>query len=102
VQNQFNKIDLFAFDWKASKNFNHLSVVAEGVNAAFFWPKVVCVFQFSKYQQTTDLQRLGIFLFLIHTTLSRFQEPTPAPFVDDLRPSAEFYANRILKDFKGQ
>jgi len=54
---------------RASKNFNHLSVVAEGTGAAFFWLKA---------------------------------EPTPAPFVDDMRPSAEFYANRILKDFKGQ
>ena len=29
-----------------------------------------------------------------------FMEPTPAPFVSDMKDAALFYTNRVLKDFK--
>eukprot|EP00002_Diphylleia_rotans_P009457 TRINITY_DN1970_c0_g1_i1.p2 TRINITY_DN1970_c0_g1~~TRINITY_DN1970_c0_g1_i1.p2 ORF type:complete len:466 (-),score=118.57 TRINITY_DN1970_c0_g1_i1:2393-3790(-) len=50
-----------------SKQFNHLSAVAEGAGA------------------------LGWVLI----------EPTPAPFVDEMLASADFYLNKILREFRG-
>lgn len=32
----------------------------------------------------------------------RSQEPKPAPYVNDIKDTAAYYANRILKDFKGK
>jgi len=31
-----------------------------------------------------------------------FMEPTPAPFVGEMRASGQFYSNKILKDFRGK
>lgn len=28
------------------------------------------------------------------------QEPTPAPFVGDMKDSAQFYTNRVIKEYK--
>jgi len=30
-----------------------------------------------------------------------FAEPTPAPFVGEMRASGQFYSNKILKEFRG-
>ena len=51
---------------RPSKQFNHLSVVAEGIPA------------------------------LAWVTLDQ----KPGPFVADMKESAQFYANRVVKDFK--
>lgn len=51
---------------RASKYFNHLSVISEGVQA-FNWV---------------------------------FVTPAPAPFVNEIKGSAQFYSNRVLKEFK--
>ena len=52
---------------RSSKQFNQLSVVAEGI-PALGWVVV---------------------------------EPTPAPYIAEMKDSAQFYVNRVIKEFKG-
>jgi adenylyl cyclase-associated protein len=52
---------------RSSKQFNHLSLVAEGI-PAMGWVVV---------------------------------EPTPVPYVNDMKDAALFYVNRVIKEFKG-
>lgn len=63
---------------------NHLSVIAEGV-PAFGWVTVV--------------RRSRTFV-LCSFVVDLAQEPKPGPYVKDMKESAEFYANRVVKEFK--
>jgi adenylyl cyclase-associated protein len=65
---------------------NHFTAVCEGA-AAWGWIAVV-----SRRNGSTNSMTLILF--------DCGQEPTPAPFVGDMKDSAQFYTNRVIKEFK--
>ena len=38
----------------------------------------------------------------LHIFLYHWQSPTPAPYIKEMVDAAQFYMNRVLKDFKGK
>lgn len=67
-------------DW-----FNHLSTVAEGA-VAVGWVTVVSSNWIAKTEELLIIREL--------------KAPKPGPYVKDIKESAEFYANKVLKEWK--
>ena len=64
--------------------YNHLMVISEGIPSVG-WIGVVSI----------NLMQCGKELILLTT-----QEPKPGPHVAQMKEAAEFYGNKIIKEFK--
>lgn len=72
--------------------FNHLSAVSEGIPAAG-WIAVVS-------RPDSQPTWLGVRIAESFICCGHEQEPKPGPFVSEMKESAQFYLNRVIKDFK--
>lgn len=72
--------------------FNHLSAVSEGIPAAG-WVTVVSRRADRAYRWRVADHGSCAFA-------ANLQEPKPGPFVNEMKDSAQFYTNRVIKEFK--
>ena len=88
--NKISEITEYRNKNRRSDFFNHLSAISESI-AALGWVQVVRVHEILT---SYSLYRLTNYVKII------FQKPAPSPFVKEMNDAGQFYANRVLKDFK--
>ncbi len=83
------------------KLFNHLSAIAEGIPAVG-WVAIVSASRRCPCSDAMTISSISLTCILPVAHLYRQKEPKPAPYVGEMKDSAQFYLNRVIKEFKDQ